>query len=87
MPNIFCRKMPAQPNVFKGTDGKVARYNMRKFGELPYHLIGSNRVADLCEQVLFNYHWLHSKISAMPITAILNDFMHALTIIDEPNLR
>ena len=81
------RKVPAQPNVFKGKDGKVSRYNMRKFAELPYHLIGSRRVQNLCDEVLFNYHWLHSKISAMPIDAILKDFIYALTIIDDPLLR
>ena len=60
---------------------------MRKFAELPFHLIGSHRVQNLCTEILFNYHWLHSKISAMPIDAILKDFIHALTIIDEPLLK
>ena len=81
------RKMPAQPNVFMGTDGKISRYNLRKFAELPYHLIGSSRIQDLCDQVLFNYHWLHSKISAVPIMNILEDFQLALTIIHDPTLR
>ena len=70
-----------------GTDGKISRYNMRKFAELPFHLIGSNRVQDLCDNVLFNYHWLHSKISAVPIMNILEDFSHALTVIKDPILR
>ena len=60
---------------------------MRKFAELPFHLIGSNRVQDLCDNVLFNYHWLHSKISAVPIMNILEDFSHALTVIKDPILR
>ena len=37
------RKVPAQPNVFIGGDGKVSRYNLRKFGELPFHLIRAGR--------------------------------------------
>ena len=81
------RKMPAQPNVFKGNDGKVSRYNLRKFAELPFHLIGSARTLDLCDHVLFNYYWLHAKISAVPILNILEDFTRALTLIHDPPLR
>ena len=81
------RKLPAQPNVFKSADGKISRYNMRKFAELPFHLIGSNRILDLCDHILFNYHWLHAKISAVPILHILEDFQRALTIIHEPSLQ
>ena len=81
------RKLPAQPNVFKGPDGKVSRYNMRKFAELPFHLIGSGRVVDLCDQVLFNYLWLHAKISAVPIDSILDDFTRALPAINDPALK
>ena len=81
------RKMPAQPNVFKGNDGKVSRYNLRKFAELPFHLIGSARTVDLCDHVLFNYYWLHAKISAVPILNILEDFTRALSLIHDPPLR
>ena len=79
--------MPAQPNVFKGNDGKVSRYNLRKFAELPFHLIGSARTVDLCDHVLFNYYWLHAKISAVPILNILEDFTRALSLIHDPPLR
>jgi hypothetical protein len=60
---------------------------MRKFAELPFHLIGSGRLVDLCDQVLFNYHWLHAKISAVPIDGVLDDFTRALSIITDPELK
>ncbi|UYV69119.1 NWD2 [Cordylochernes scorpioides] len=71
------RKVPLQPLVFLGVDGKVARYNLRKFGELPFHLIRSERFDDLYDHVLFNYKWLHSKLSSCPLQAVLADFKDA----------
>ena len=65
----------------------LSRYNLRKFGELPYHLIGSFRIPDLCDHVIFNYHWLHAKISAVPISNVLEDFNRAIPIIDDTNLK
>ena len=56
-------------------------YNLRRFGELPYHLINAGRITDLCEHVLFNYHWLHAKISAVPIDQALEDFTRAISVI------
>ena len=54
------------------------RYNLRKFAELPHNLIGSSQIEDLCREVLFNYRWLHAKISAGPITFVLEDFVTAI---------
>ena len=79
------RKVPRQPNVFVGADGKISRYNLRKFGELPYHLICSGRINDLCEHVLFNYEWLHAKLSAVPIDSVLKDFELAIQVIANHN--
>ena len=59
---------------------------MRRFGELPYHLINAGRITDLCEHVLFNYHWLHAKISAVPIEQTLEDFTRAIRVISNYNL-
>ena len=59
----------------------LTRYNLRRFGELPYHLINAGRLTDLCEHVLFNYHWLHAKISAVPIDQALEDFTRAIRVI------
>lgn len=68
------RKVPLQPLVFHTKDGRVSGYNKRKFGELPYHLVRSHRFEDLFKNVLFNYLWLHSKVSCCPLQAILADF-------------
>ncbi|KAI1303164.1 NACHT and WD repeat domain-containing protein 2 [Halotydeus destructor] len=68
------RKVPLQPNVYYGSDGNVIRFNGRKFGELPYHLARAGRFKDVYDMCLFNYAWLHSKLSCCPLQAVLNDF-------------
>ncbi|XP_047484728.1 uncharacterized protein LOC125036301 [Penaeus chinensis] len=77
------RKVPAQPLVYYNKDGKVSRYNLRKFGELPYHLIRARRFEDLYKHVLFNYQWLHAKLSSCPLQAVLSDFEDAIAHIDD----
>ena len=53
------------------------RYNLRKFGELPYHLVRCRQFEDLYVNVLFNYQWLYAKMSACPLQAVLSDFEDA----------
>ena len=65
------------PNVFYTKDGKLSRYNLRKFGELPYHLVRCKQFKELYENVLFNYQWLYAKMSACPLQAVLGDFEDA----------
>ncbi|XP_039275654.1 NACHT and WD repeat domain-containing protein 2 [Nilaparvata lugens] len=77
------RKVPVQPLVFYSKDGKVTRYNLRKFGEMPFHLVRSRRFKDLYENVLFNYKWLHAKLSSCPLQAVLSDFEDACANIDD----
>ncbi|XP_076319840.1 NACHT and WD repeat domain-containing protein 2 isoform X1 [Tachypleus tridentatus] len=77
------RKVPLQPLVFYSNDGRVARYNLRKFGEMAFHLIRSRRFDDLFEHVLFNYQWLHSKMSSCPIQAVVADFEDAREYLTE----
>ncbi|GAB6024674.1 hypothetical protein CHUAL_009808 [Chamberlinius hualienensis] len=81
------RKVPLQPLVFYGKDGKVARYNLRKFGELPFHLVRSRRFDDLFSDVLFNYEWLHAKVSSCPLQAVLQDFEDAYQNYEDPEAR
>ncbi|KAF2357626.1 P-loop containing nucleoside triphosphate hydrolase [Trinorchestia longiramus] len=76
------RKVPMQPLVYYNKEGKVTRYNLRKFGELPYHLVRSQRFEDLYKHVLFNYKWLHAKLSSRPLQAVLSDFEDAAAHID-----
>ncbi|CAG0888380.1 unnamed protein product [Darwinula stevensoni] len=71
------RKVPLQPLVYYGKDGKVSRHNLRKFGELPFHLVRAHRFADLYSNVLFNYQWLHAKLTSCPLQAVLSDFEDA----------
>ncbi|EEB13481.1 conserved hypothetical protein [Pediculus humanus corporis] len=71
------RKVPIQPLVFYSKDGKVSRYNLRKFNELPFHMVRARRFTDLYKHVLFNYEWLHAKLSSCPLQAVLSDFEDA----------
>ncbi|XP_068157619.1 LOW QUALITY PROTEIN: NACHT and WD repeat domain-containing protein 2 [Drosophila tropicalis] len=73
------RKVPIQPLVFTSKDGLSKRFNLRKFGELPFHFVRSRRFKDLFEHVLFNYDWLHAKLSSCPLQAVLADFEDAST--------
>ncbi|XP_026816728.1 NACHT and WD repeat domain-containing protein 2 isoform X2 [Rhopalosiphum maidis] len=77
------RKVPVQPLVFYSKEGTASRYNLRKFGELPYHLVRAHRFQDLYKNVLFNYQWLHAKLSSCPLQAVLSDFEDACANIDD----
>ena len=68
------RQVPAMPLVFYTKEGKISRYNLRKFGELPFHLVRSKQFGELYKNVLFNYQWLYAKMSACPLNAVLSDF-------------
>lgn len=81
------RKVPVQPLVFLNKEGVISRYNLRKFGEMPYHLVRSRRFQDLYENVLFNYDWLHAKLSSCPLQAVLADFEDASTNTDDANSK
>ena len=77
------RQIPAMPLVFLTKDGKISRYNLRKFGELPYHLVRCRQFEDLYVNVLFNYQWLYAKMSACPLQAVLSDFEDACNHMNE----
>ena len=53
--------------VIERPNDNVQRYNLRKFGELPYHLVRCKQYDDLYQHVLFNYQWLYAKMSACPL--------------------
>lgn len=61
-------------------------FSHSQFGELPFHLVRSRRFNDLFENVLFNYEWLHAKLSSCPLQAVLSDFEDACTFIDNQNI-
>lgn len=81
------RKVPLQPLVFTGSDGKLSRYNLRKLSELPYHLIRSHQHEVLYSQVLFNYNWLHAKLSSMPLQTVIADFEDLLEHIFQKDVK
>lgn len=58
-----------------------------QFGELPFHLVRSKRFKDLYENVLFNYEWLHAKLSSCPLQAVLADYEDACTHIDNKDSK
>lgn len=58
-----------------------------QFGELPFHLVRSRRFKDLYENVLFNYEWLHAKLSSCPLQAVLADFEDASNNNDDKDSR
>lgn len=57
-----------------------------QFGELPFHLVRSKRFTDLYENVLFNYQWLHAKLSSCPLQAVLSDFEDACANIEDRDI-
>lgn len=75
------RKVSGQPLHF-GHDShhpSSLNYNLRKLSELPYHLLESQMVRELMSQVLFNYDWLHAKLTAMSLHDVLSDFNLAIS--------
>src|SRR6218665_386233 len=81
------RKVPEQPLFYADAKGKVTRYNLRKLSELPYHLIRAERFDDLYREILFNFRWLHSKLTCLPLQSILEDFEDALGFQLNPNVK
>ena len=64
------RQVPAMPLAFYKSSSspgqsrvKVARYNLRKFSELPFQLVRCYRYKDLYDHVLFNYKVFNSLVS------------------------
>ncbi|KAL8578633.1 hypothetical protein ACOMHN_007091 [Nucella lapillus] len=81
------RKVPQQPHEFLDSEGRVIRYNLRKLSEMPYHLVRSHRFEDFYEQVVFNYEFLHAKLSSMPLQSVLGDFEDLLEHVYDKDVR
>ena len=77
--------MTAQPLVYYDKEGHLSRFNLRKFSELPYHLNKARRFDDLFNEVLFNYSWLHAKLSSYPLELVVADFQAAYENIENSN--
>jgi len=72
------RQVPAMPLAYYNKQGKLTRYNLRKFTELPFQLVRCFRYKDLYDNVLFNYQWLYNKMCALPLPEVLCDFEDAI---------
>ena len=70
--------LPAMPLANYSKQGKLTRYNLRKFAELPFQLVRCFRYKDLYDNVLFNYQWLYHKMCALPLPEVLCDFEDAV---------
>ncbi|CAF1410127.1 unnamed protein product [Rotaria sordida] len=88
------RKVPAQPLIFTISDATATvsttptvRYNLRKLSELPYQLIRSQREDDLYKNVLFNYDFMHAKLSCMPLNLCIFDYESALEFFFDKEVR
>lgn len=81
------RKVPLQPLAFFDTDGKRTRYNLRKLNELPFHLVRSHQYEELYNTCLFNYNWLHEKLSSMPLQSVLADFEDLLEHVYQKDVK
>ena len=59
------RQLPEMPLHFKNCRGELLRYNLRKLGELTFHLARAGRTEDLVSHCLFNYDWVYAKVTLM----------------------
>ena len=86
------RKVPAQPLIFTATNDKSAvsstvRYNLRRLSELPFQLIHANREDDLYHHVLFNYDFMHAKLSCMPLNSCIFDYESSQEFFNDKEVR
>ena len=51
------------PLVFPSSEENVKRFNLRKLGELTFHLARAGRLEDLYKQCLFNFDWMYAKVT------------------------
>ena len=50
------------PLVFPSSEKNVKRFNLRKLGELTFHLARAGRPEDLYKHCLFNFDWMYAKV-------------------------
>ena len=67
------RLVPTQPLTFESSD-TITRYNIRKYEQVPRHLLRSGRLKELNDLVIFNYDWMYNKTKAISLDQVLTDF-------------
>ena len=75
------RQVPEMPLHFQSSTSP--RYNLRKLSELCHHLARAGRTDDLCKHCLFNYSWLHAKLSSGPLASLLAEFEDAAILLED----
>ena len=73
------RLVPKQPLMFDVNDDHPI-FNLRLLSELPHHLLYSNQLQTLKQETLCNFEFLLTKLRAMSVEALLQDFNAALTL-------
>lgn len=81
------RKVKTTFQIYIISREKKHLYFLLQFGEMPYHMVRSRRFQDLYEHVLFNYDWLHAKLSSCPLQAVLADFEDASLNTDDKDSK
>jgi hypothetical protein len=87
------RKVPLQPLIFATNnaaataDTSTVRYNLRKLSELPFQLIHAQREDDLYNHVLFNYDFIHTKLSCMPLNLCIFDYESSLEFVFDKEVK
>lgn len=67
------RHVQPQPLVFGG-----GRPNLRRLNELPHHLLRAGRVQEYDSHCIFNLAFLQAKVSAMPLSSLLQNLKDIL---------
>ena len=77
------RLVARQPLMFHNKEGRGPVYNLRKLNELPYHLLHAGDPKRLKEESLCNFEFLLTKIRAMTLESVLDDFTSSLVLYPE----
>ena len=73
------RLVPRQPLMFDTNEDKSI-FNLRKLSELPHHLLYANQPKTLKEEALCNFEFLLTKIQAVSVDGLLQDFNATLGV-------
>ena len=76
------RQVSSQPLMFS-----KSVFNLRKLSEMPFHLIHSGHTGELDDEVLFNFEWINSKIRGQSLNDVLEDYVLALEVRPELDVR
>ena len=76
------RQVSSQPMMFS-----KSVFNLRKLSEMPTHLIHSGHTDTLYSEILFNFEWINGKIRGQSLNDVLEDYVLALEVTPELDVR